>query len=113
MRNAPEPLPPIDGTLFLHGGGSVDSEMRQQFIELAGGEKAKLVVIPTADTNDPLNELKLEVWRREGRARSSRLHAASRDEANDSSLAACSTRQPVSGLAAGSKACSMKGTPEH
>ena len=34
--DAPEPLPPLEGTLFLHGGGTVDSEMRQRFTLLAG-----------------------------------------------------------------------------
>src|SRR5262245_50961525 len=36
----------IDGTLLLHGGGKLSDAVAQRFAELAGGEKAQLVVIP-------------------------------------------------------------------
>ncbi len=58
----PEPLPPLEGTLFLHGGGAVDSAMRARFTQLAGGQDAHIVVIPTADLSDPLNAKKLDGW---------------------------------------------------
>ncbi len=78
--HAPEPLPPLEGTLFLHGGGTVDSEMRQRFTKFSGGNEARIVVIPTADTSDPLNTKKLEVWQEHQPKSVEFLHAESRDQ---------------------------------
>lgn len=82
----PEPLPPLDGTLFLHGGGVVDSSMRAKFVELSGGKNAKIVVIPTADLSDTLSEKKLEVWREHQPASLTFLHAETRDQIADSNF---------------------------
>jgi cyanophycinase len=38
----------IDGALVLCGGGKVPDAARTRFVELAGGEKARLVIVPTA-----------------------------------------------------------------
>jgi cyanophycinase len=76
----PEPLPSLEGTLFLHGGGVVDSEMRARFTQLAGGEDARIIVIPTADLTDPLYAKKLDVWREQLPKSVEFLHAKSRDE---------------------------------
>ncbi len=78
--NAPEPLPPLEGTLFLHGGGVVDSEMRSTFVKLAGGKQSRIVVIPTADTSDPLDTKKIEVWRGAEPRSVDFLHVESREE---------------------------------
>lgn len=78
---APEPIGRLRGTLFLHGGGLLTSQMRRDFLEIAGGAKAKLVVIPSADTDDPIGDSELETWRALGVADVRRLHAFSRDEA--------------------------------
>ena len=40
------------GTLIVIGGGRVDQGIMQEFIELAGGEEARIVVIPTAGEGD-------------------------------------------------------------
>ncbi len=77
--SAPEPLPPLEGTLFLHGGGAVDSEMRSLFVKLAGGKQSRIVVIPTADTSDPLDTKKIEVWKAAEPMSVDFLHAESRD----------------------------------
>jgi len=77
--NGIEPLPPIEGTLFLHGGGVVDAEMRSRFVSLAGGKEARIVVIPTADTSNPLDAKTLEVWREHNPKSVDFLHAESRD----------------------------------
>ena len=37
-----------DGTLFLVGGGTLPDPVRRRFLELAGGKKARLVIIPSA-----------------------------------------------------------------
>lgn len=39
---------PDNGTLIIIGGGARDPLFRQKFLELAGGEKAHIVVVPTA-----------------------------------------------------------------
>ena len=75
-----EPLPPLEGTLFLHGGGVVSPEMRQRFTKLAGGNEARIVVIPTADPSDPLNSKKTEVWIESSPKSVEILHAEQREE---------------------------------
>ncbi len=75
-----EPLPPLEGTLFLHGGGVVSPEMRQRFTKLAGSNEARIVVIPTADPSDPLNSKKTEVWIESSPKSVEILHAEQREE---------------------------------
>jgi len=77
---APEPLATFKGTLFLHGGGSVSSEMRRNFTQIAGGKEARIVVIPTADTSDPLDKKKLDVWLEHSPKSVEFLHAESREQ---------------------------------
>lgn len=54
--DAPRPLPPIDpaglpGPLVIVGGGKMTDDIRKAFFDLAGREKAKIVVIPTASAS--------------------------------------------------------------
>ena len=84
--SAPEPLAPLEGTLFLHGGGTVDSAMRQRFTMLAGGKEARIVVIPTADTSDPLDAKKIEGWLEQQPKSVEFLHAESIDQVTSSSF---------------------------
>ena len=70
-----------DGTLILHGGGTVSSETRDRFFELAGGSRAKLLVIPTADPDTPEDDGRLDTWRARKPASVALLHAASREQA--------------------------------
>ena len=60
-----EPFSPTGG-LILVGGGKVSDEMRQRFFDLAGGSKAKIVVIPTASVSADENEFEywLEPWQK-------------------------------------------------
>lgn len=47
------------GTLMIHGGGDMSDEILREFIELAGGRNAKIVVIPTAfpfETREEMEE---------------------------------------------------------
>ncbi len=50
-------LGPAKGSLIIVGGGRVTAEIRNRFVELAGGREANFVVIPTASADD---ELKLD-----------------------------------------------------
>ncbi|MCY2985082.1 MAG: cyanophycinase [Planctomycetota bacterium] len=74
-----EPLPPIEGTLFLHGGGIVNAEMRSLFVSLAGGKEARIVVIPTADQSNPLDPKEIDLWLEHNPRSVETLHAESRD----------------------------------
>lgn len=47
---------PVKGALVIMGGGGKDRTYPQvfkKFVELAGGEKARIVVVPTAASSDP------------------------------------------------------------
>lgn len=76
-----EPVTSLRGTLFLHGGGGLNREVRSRFIELAGGAHAKLVVITCEDPDNPAGDEHLSIWTESGAASVERLHAESRDGA--------------------------------
>jgi cyanophycinase len=79
-------LPRAGGALVICGGGALPSEVGDRFVELAGGSKARIVVIPTAhaaaDTSLPTNEI--EMWKKRGVASVLTFHTRSKDQANDS-----------------------------
>jgi cyanophycinase len=77
-----------EGSLILHGGGEVSNEVRDRFLELAGGKSARLVIIPTADPSTPLDPSRVESWRRRQPASVELLHADSRSQAEDEAFAA-------------------------
>lgn len=70
------------GTLFLHGGGYVSPETRTAFTQYAGGNKAKIVIVPTADVSTPTDPGRLIDWQRCNPQSVELLHAESREEAN-------------------------------
>lgn len=77
-------MPPAmadEGTLILHGGGTVSSEVRDRFFDLSGGKQSRLVVIPTADPDTPDDDGRLQSWRERGPASLKLLHASSREHA--------------------------------
>ncbi len=75
------------GALMICGGGSLPEDVRQRFIELAGGVKnAKIVVIPTAHASaDAANveTVYLKPWRDRGVETIAILHTRSRAKADD------------------------------
>jgi cyanophycinase len=78
------------GTLIICGGGEVPDDIERRFVRLAGGPKARLVIIPTAhyraDTVDPKDPHIVEVtrdWRNRGVASVTFLHTRSREIADD------------------------------
>lgn len=72
------------GTLVICGGQTTDL-IRDRFVELAGGRDARIVVIPTAndDPDGPGAEARLGPWQARRVASVRRLHARSRQEADD------------------------------
>ncbi len=75
----------IKGSLLLCGGGKLPDAVRDKFIELAGGEKARLVIIPTASGDDTVDDDAQEVaaiWDARKPASVTILHTRARDEAN-------------------------------
>jgi cyanophycinase len=79
----------ITGALVIHGGGELPDEVQKEFLEFAGGEKARIVVIPTASeraddwVEDEAGQQRLlEPWKSGGAADVQVLHTRSREEAN-------------------------------
>ena len=58
----------IDGALVICGGGELPPVAIEQFVELAGGEDAKLVVIPTASNraDQADDSMWMSVWNERG-----------------------------------------------
>lgn len=85
------PFPPDDpadpvvehGSLFIVGGGAFDDDMLEAFIDLAGGEAARIVVVPTADDDPPLENDRIAArFRRAGVADVTVLHTTDRATAD-------------------------------
>ena len=80
------------GSLVIVGGGEQTDEITDRFVELAGGAEAKLVVIPTASSDETLPEPKAsaitERWRARGIENTVLLHTRDRDEANRNEFSA-------------------------
>lgn len=75
----------IQGKLFIVGGGRISDEMLKQFVDLAGGKDAKLVIVPTASkkADDEANfEAMLEPVKKLEVASAVVLHTRDREEAD-------------------------------
>lgn len=72
------------GSLLLCGGGRLPHEITDTFLELAGGQDARIVVIPTAGSHadGPDPKATLDRWRRRTPRSLVLLHTRSRDEAD-------------------------------
>ena len=81
---------PIEGSLVIGGGGGMTDEVWAKFIELAGGEDSKIVVVPTAgasaDDNDPTQTV--AQWKERGAAHVDVLHTRSREVAQSAEFVA-------------------------
>lgn len=71
------------GTLFIVGGGPLSPSLKREFLELAGGENARLVIIPGAAISEQRRHEYLEDWKHLGVQSVHVLHAESRREADD------------------------------
>ena len=87
LVSSTEHLSAAEGTVILHGGGVVSSQLRDQFLKLAGGKNANLLIIPTADPVEPGSDDRLQTWRSRQPASVALLHAATRQQASLESFA--------------------------
>jgi cyanophycinase len=75
----------IRGSLVIVGGGGLPDTVRDQFLALAGGKGARIVVIPTASlkADNPDLVKGFLYWKAQGVASVVLLHTRSREQAND------------------------------
>lgn len=76
---------PRKGALFAAGGGNLPPRLYRRFVSLAGGHDARIVLIPTAETQtgSPDGEVVAGALRRAGAAAVTILHTRDRGEADD------------------------------
>ena len=71
------------GSLVIAGGGRLPPEIRQRFLDLAGGpQRARIVVIPAYEADSTQIDSMCESWQALGVTSVHVLQAASREEAN-------------------------------
>jgi cyanophycinase len=73
------------GTLVICGGGDISDDVMREFIDAAGGEAARIVVVTTASETADSEEIEeeMEFWREQKLARLTVLHTQSREMADD------------------------------
>lgn len=81
-----QPLTAPVGRLVLHGGGHVSQELREKFTHWAGGNQARIVIVPTADVSTPTDPSRLADWERCKPQHVQLLHADSREQASSESF---------------------------
>jgi cyanophycinase len=86
--SSPEQAPRLasrSGALVICGGGMLPDSVRSRFVELAGGPRARIVVIPTAHqiADGPSVNTVLDPWKDKGAASVEFVHTRSRERAND------------------------------
>jgi cyanophycinase len=88
-ENAPAGKPAV-GKLVICGGGALPIQLRNRFIELAGGAIARVVVITTASVYADTDKMesKLGFWREQNLDSLKILHTRSRLTADDPDFAA-------------------------
>ncbi|HWB12292.1 MAG TPA: cyanophycinase [Pirellulales bacterium] len=81
---------PAGGKLVICGGGALPIQLRDRFIDLAGGAVARVVVITTASVYADTDKMesKLDFWREQNLASFKVLHTRSRRTADDPGFAA-------------------------
>ncbi len=72
---------PRQGSVFLVGGGKLPEAVRRRFLELAGGRKARLVIIPSASARPDAAERSFAYWKTADVACVRVLHTARRSDA--------------------------------
>jgi cyanophycinase len=79
---------PANGALVVAGGGALGPEIWERFVALAGGPDSRIVVIPTAGSQNDFDDAwsGLEPLRQAGAGEVTVLHTRNPDEANASSF---------------------------
>ena len=77
--------PTAEGSLVIVGGGSVPKPVLDRFVELAGGPEGRLVVIPTAGSDENGTEI-IQRWIERGLGSVSVLHTRDRKEADSATF---------------------------
>lgn len=84
FKSSSQTTGPKNGSLVIVGGGRMDENVTKKFMELAGGDTANIVVVPTAagrasyDQNSGIANL----FRRMGAAKVTVIHTNNKKEAN-------------------------------
>lgn len=84
------------GTLMIVGGGAVTPEIRKNFVELAGGAHARIVLIPGSELPAGGEERLLSPWGSSGAESVIVLNARDREMANDPAF--CEPLKAASGV---------------
>ena len=71
------------GTLFLVGGGNLPDAVRRHFLELAGGRKARIVIIPSASGRPDAPSRSFAFWKTAPVQSVRVLHTTQRSQADD------------------------------
>lgn len=84
LLGLPDAVVAAKGSLVIVGGGSTTEQIREEFIRLAGGPNARIVLIPSAATFDSVEAMKdyFSCWREYPVASLEFLDAADRQQAN-------------------------------
>ena len=78
---------PAKGTLVIVGGGGRSGSSIKKFINLAGGNDAPIVLIPTADENASHKDSdEVDILKKQGATNITVLHTTNRDIANSDSF---------------------------
>jgi cyanophycinase len=81
---AEEAVREVSGSLVIVGGGSLPDVIRERFLDLAGGSKARLVVIPTAsELADQAESRSFQFWKEQNVASVELLHTRDPERANE------------------------------
>ena len=73
---------PASGSLLIAGGGRLSENIIKRFVELAGGDKAVIVFVPTAGGADSYPDSICNFLRSAGAGNVTLLHTINRDTAN-------------------------------
>lgn len=88
LRTASHDADKAGGTLMIAGGGDLPDRVQRQFVEMAGGSKARLVIVPGVYVEDSFVKQYFDEWNNCGPASVHVLNASSTEEANNPEFAA-------------------------
>jgi cyanophycinase len=86
----PARIGPPEGALVVVGGAMADPEIFERFIELAGGSRSPIVLIPTAGEDDSYDQSfeGIDAWRSHGARNLTILHTLDRKVADSEAFVA-------------------------